>query len=692
MYKGDLKQFSESFHADIASMAHSYEMLREHAFVEKMSEILIEYGEIGGCEPAHFKSRGVKIDAYDFDEEFTSLTLIISHWTDYDDPSEARFPESKLKPLIERGWRFFRGALAGKIQNRIDISNPAFDLADTIYGCRKDLLSVKLLFLTDGLTKRRRARTAIYEGIEVKAVVWDISRIHEFIQTGERQQISIDLKGDHGGPIPCLEMPSPDGLYKTYLAFIPGTILADLYREYKIRLLEQNVRVFLSQRPLVNRGIRDTILEEPYMFCAYNNGITVSAKSVELVNMSENGFGIASISGFQIVNGGQTTASLYHTREKLKADLEKIAVQMKLMVINDEKKPDFLAEGQKLSDKLVPEIGKYSNTQNRIQMADLLANDPPHPELHSISLHQAAPDPTGGSQESCWFYEKARGSYEETQRLEARTAAKKKLFNQKYPRKQRFDKNKFGKAWNSYLRKPHVVSLGAMKNFAHFNEWLQNQKEVDWQAFFRKTVALVMIWNHAELIVRRQKYGGYTHAIVTYTLSWLHHLTETRIDLDRLWLSQNLDSEVLDAIERLSVEVNEHIRDTRLNVTEWCKKPECWKGLLERIPPRLPDLQPVFKAGQKKIRYDKNGGSDSKDIVFCKEKGSDAWFELSRWLKERDFMPGKPRSQCNNMGRAITMKGKKPSAILSAACRKIWEEAADGMGWEPDADNATTED
>ena len=171
--------------------------------------------------------------------------------------------------------------------------------------------------------------------------------------------------------------------------------------------------------------------------------------------------------------------------------------------------------------KLVPKISEYSNTQNKVQMADLLANDPPHPELHSISLTLAAPDPTGGSAQTYWFYEKYRGSYEETRNLKARTVAQKKKYNALYPKKQRFDKNKFGKSWNTYLQLPQIVSLGAQKNFARFNSWLQEQEGEDWVAFFKKTVALVILWNESERIVRRQKFEGYRHNIVTYTLSWL---------------------------------------------------------------------------------------------------------------------------------------------------------------------------
>ena len=222
-----------------------------------------------------------------------------------------------------------------------------------------------------------------------------------------------------------------------------------------------------------------------------------------------------------------------------------------------------------------------------------------------------------------------------------------------------------------------------MKNFAQFNAWVQDQKEEDWHAFFRKTIALTILWNAAERIVRRQKYGGYTHAIVAYTLAWLHHLTDLRIDLDLIWSKQMLDEVFPDSIELLSALVNEYIRDTELNVTEWCKKDECWNGLLNLQAPSLPDFSSALLSGNNHKRYDAAPSSELENINFCKEKGADSWFSLSKWLKDRGFMQGKQRSQCFNMGRTLNNKQKEPSAVLSAACRTIWEKAVEGYGWEP---------
>lgn len=268
MENDGLREFSEAFHADIASNAHAMDMLREHAFVEKISETLIDYGEMEGCEPCHFQMRGMKVDAYDFDDEYTILTLVISHWLDESDPSRARVINSEIDNLIKRGRNYLEGALEGKLSDKIEISNSAHDLASLIHECRESLLSAKLILATDGIADQRQAQTDIYNGIEIRSVVWDMNRVFLFERTGVRERIAIDFESDYGGAIPCILRQSSDGSYVTYLSFVSGTLLADLYATWKIRLLERNVRVFLSQRVKVNQGIRDTIREEPDMFCA----------------------------------------------------------------------------------------------------------------------------------------------------------------------------------------------------------------------------------------------------------------------------------------------------------------------------------------------------------------------------------------------------------------------------------------
>jgi len=665
---GDLKEASERFHSDISTTALELDLLKDHKFVEDVGEILVEAGELEDCIRCSYQGRGLKVDGYYYDEEFGILNLIVSHWIDETDQGKSRVTPREIDNIFKRCENFFSRSTKA-LFSKIEVANEAHDLAHLIYETKKEIVAVKIFLITDGVCPKRHAEVVDIEGIEVTKVIWDIERILKFTETGEREPIIIDFT-ENGGPIPCLVENAKDRRYTVYLAYITGQALADMYSRWGTRLLDMNVRVFLSARGKVNKGIRETIVNDPEMFCAYNNGITVFAREIEYTPIDNVLVGISKATGFQIVNGGQTVASIYHASKKQKAQISQISVQMKLIIVNDK---DYI-------DALVPRISEYSNTQNRVSMVDLSANDPPHPELHEISKHLQAPDPTGGSRQTYWFYEKARGSYDETKRLEARTPAKQRAFEALYPKNQRFDKSIFGKAWNTYLRKPYTVSLGAQKNFANFNMWLKEQVEEDLKEFFKRTVALVLLWKTAEKIVRKQPFEGYRHNIVTYTLAWIFELSESKIDLEKIWREQAIHDSIKKAIEEMSSIVNEHIRKTEKNVTEWCKNEDCWKKLLE-LDYQLPrGIEEAFIVpGSKNHDYDPRIKAETEVIEFCKSKGPKAWWGLATWLKERQFLSAKARSQCGNMGKALG-RGREPSFFLSRACKKVWEDS-EVRGW-----------
>lgn len=84
----------------------------------------------------------------------------------------------------------------------------------------------------------------------------------------------------------------------------------------------------------VNKGIKVSLANEPQMFMAYNNGISTIAESIAVDEGRSSGdiVNITEITGWQIVNGGQTTASIYNAY-KAKLPLEQVNVQIKLSVI-----------------------------------------------------------------------------------------------------------------------------------------------------------------------------------------------------------------------------------------------------------------------------------------------------------------------------------------------------------------------
>lgn len=678
MQNEELSKFSENFHNDIWAEATAYEALREEIFVQKMGEILEEYQEIDSMCYSPYKASGIKMDGYYYDDELKDFTLIISHYLDETDTQKAKVTNTEVNDSFRRATTFLKRSLKG-LHEKIDFAWEAHELAALILECKGKIRTVKIILITDGVTQKRPAEIEEIDDIEIVQTIWDIERIFNFYRTGEREKINVKFEDYCNENLFCVVNNNQSDQYTSYLGFIKGSALADMYGKWGIRMLDMNVRVFLSSRGSVNTGIRKTIINEPGMFCAYNNGITVLAEKIETEN-SNDGVVLISADDFQIVNGGQTTASLYHTRKRDKALIDNIYVPMKLNVIH---KPEDIPV-------LVPKISEYSNTQNKVQVADLAANQSPHPEIQAVSNAILAPDPSGGSNQSYWFYERARGSYEEQRNLTAKTDAQKRKYDSLRPKNQKFDKIKFGKVWNTYLRLPHVVSLGAQKSFGRFNEWLRAQEEGDWVSFFRKTVSLLILWNHMEKTVRQQKFEGYHHNIIAYTLAWLIHLTKSQIDLEKIWQKQTVGQPIIDILESLSQIVNKHIRNTPQNVTEYCKKEECWQKLTEisfSVPLNMAD-EYIKDGGASK--YDPTLSSEKEAINFCQEKGSQAWYTLAKWLKERNFLTPKARSQSFNMGRSL-QRNKLPSVALSLPCMKIWKDA-EIRGWSYKSDVDKNED
>lgn len=679
----NLSELNEWFSEEVTHRASSNNIMKEEAFTEILTEYLIEFGELDIAELSAWRDKnvGAKIDAYAFDDDIETVSLISSIWKE----GGEHVTNSELDAAVKRVRKFFSLAIEGKLPgDRIDVGNPAFEVANTIWEVRNELTTVRIIIVTNGETKPREGQVDTQNDKDLQISIWDGPRVLGLLRNTARVGINIDFN-EYGGPIKCVRQQHHDEKYSTYLAFVPGQILANLYAKHKTRLLEKNVRVFLSQRGGVNKGIRNTIINEPEMFCAYNNGITVYAESIDCSKLDDGIFELSTVNDFQIVNGGQTTASLYHTMKKDRADLSQINVQMKLMVIHDDESSD-----ERLADILVPKISQYSNTQNKIQMSDLRANDKPHPELFAISKKAIAPDPTGGTKTSYWFYEKSRGAWNETRNLEANTHSQKKAFDSKYPRNQRFDKGLFSKVWYSHLCKPHIVSLGPQKCFARFHtDFLTNlvqEGDTEWPIFFKKTVGILLLWKAAEKEIKRRiregMYQSFAQNITAYTIALFSHQTNQKIDLPKLWDLQKVPDEIMNYLMDLADTAHDHITSLPNNfslVSEYSKREICWKSLIsKRIPSPPNSLSKFIYSDQKKMKI--SASQDEKNIEFCRSKGSDAWFALSKWMKEKDWGSGKQRSQCHNMGRTLA-SNRDPSSSLSYACKKAWDSMEENYGW-----------
>jgi len=437
-------------------------------FVDNFCSYLIDYEILPDLTPCYyvgeFGRRKYRIDGYAFDDFDKTMNLIVA---DYDGITQDRtLIMSAADQMISRAMVFVDAALNSNLHDEVDISTSASDLIDLLRTNRKNIRIFKVFLLTDASMSSRIKSVDVdsFEDIPVEAQIWDLSRLFDVSSSPDKESNVINFK-DYGiEGIPCIEANVGDGQkYKSYLGVIPGTVLADIYDKYGAGLLEGNVRSFLSTKVAVNKKIRETILNVPEMFFAFNNGISVTAKEVQMQEINKMKY-ITSATDFQIINGGQTTASLYNAKRNNNADLSAIYVQMKLTEIDDSQtsKDD--------ADNLMRDISKSSNSQNKVSDADFFASHPFHKQMEQISRVTFAPAMHGAQYETIWYYERARGQYlQEQLRL---TPAKKNAFLLKNPKNQVIKKTDLAKVQNTWLQHPEIVSRGAQTNFVKFAEYI----------------------------------------------------------------------------------------------------------------------------------------------------------------------------------------------------------------------------
>lgn len=616
------------------------------AFVDNMSQYLIDSEVLSDFNLSFYTGKAgrskYRVDGYVYDEFDNTMNLVIADFDGND--LERRLTNSVAMHDFGQLLIFLKTALKTNLYQEIEMSTPCADLVDFLRLNSKNIRKYRFLIFTDADLSSSVKTVDIedYEGIPVEGQIWDIDRLFRVCCSEQgRQIIEIDFKQYCNEGIPCLEASTAStDQYSSYLGVIPGSVLADIYDRYGSKLLEGNVRSFLSTKVAVNKKIRTTILNTPQMFFAFNNGISATALDVEIENTDHGKF-ITFARDFQIINGGQTTASISNARYKDKADLSGIYVQMKLTAI-DESSPEE-------SDELIRNISRSSNSQNKVSDADFFASHPFHRRMEQISRIMFAPATAGAQYETKWFYERARGQYlQEQMRL---TPAKKKQFELQNPKSKVIKKTDLAKVQNTWRGFPHIVSKGAQTNFASFAEYIDEQWTANDEQFndryFQSTCALILMFQFLEKQIPRQSWyeGGYRANVIYYTVALFHRLIKQQflgsdLDLSLIWNRQGLPEPVELSLLTLSELVFEKITDPKrkvMNVTQWCKRLECWetvKTVKIDLPSNLDGCLITVdqeKAAQKAAKKDQKIVNELNAQVEVVKYTSDQWKNLTEF-------------------------------------------------------------
>ena len=145
--------------------------------------------------------------------------------------------------------------------------------------------------------------------LEVHGIL-DLQDINRKLSEGVTPRVTMPISRNEYG----LALHYMGGDFKSVLATVPASALADAYEEYRSAIFSFNPRGPQGSNK-VNKEIRET-LKDPAIknhFHLLNNGITVVCDGLTVDEQSDR----AVIENFQIVNGCQTVFTLFHSKAKL---------------------------------------------------------------------------------------------------------------------------------------------------------------------------------------------------------------------------------------------------------------------------------------------------------------------------------------------------------------------------------------
>jgi hypothetical protein len=667
-----LKEFreriSEATRERVGDLDSSIELQMDAAFTEVALEYLGEAGLVSEhdlCPHEDKEGRGrCRVVAYSLPDDSTRLEIFTAV---YSDGTDETLPTAEISRLTGWAARFFGYAAKGDLQRFIS-NKPAEAAAKFISNEIDRIDDVRVHLLTNLLVRSREIND---DGIEIlgrpiQFDVWDLERLYR--ASGEevtRDRIEIDFVKLLGRPLACLEMKPPPQDYQTFLVVLPGNLVYQLYEEYGAQLFELNVRSFLQGKGNVNKGIKSTIEKEPERFLAYNNGLTATADEIE-VSTFHGETVIQRLKGLQIVNGAQTTASIHRAKKVDKLPLDGVAVSMKLTRVKADKLQEF-----------VPLIARFANTQNPIQLADLSANDKFQQRFEDLSENFWCP-----GEETRWFYERARGSYQVARMRAGTTSAKRREFDETFPKSQYFGKADLAKYLMSWWGFPQIVSKGAQKNYGAFMLELRERFGDGWepdQVFYRHTIAIALLFKAAQSAVRGAKLQSYGANVVTYLIAKLAAEHGMEIDFDLMWETQEVSPELRVVFSTWAPLVHAKLIESaaKRNVTEWCKKIGCWEAL-QTLPLPLPSPPPpeLGPAGGPEKAATRLASTEDSDVIACTGLGGADWAKIVAWAAKSPEIDDYDRRVANTLcGYAMEGWKRPPSEKQAVRGARVLDAA-----------------
>lgn len=650
----DIREFTKEFIENVKLSSEMNETDYDQELATGILEYIEDNGEINAPQVCVFQKTRTRLTAYDYNDEAESLDLF---YLVKADTLLGKVNTNKVQQGYNFLFSFYREAMKGNLLKGQDVSagDEIVEVVKLIQSTKGNINQLRLYVITDGLVDPTDASIAVESedgDFIIEYNVWDMQRVYQQhnIRAG-KERVEIDFPTNYNTELQCLKMSEENPFVDAYLAIIPGITLAKIYKKYQQILLEKNVRTFLQFKGKVNKGIRKTLREEPDMFFSYNNGISTTASEIELKEIDGSLY-ITRLFDWQIVNGGQTTASISNSLTDKSVDLSKVFVPMKISVIR--KKED--------EDSIIKAISTTTNSQTAIKNSDFSANEPYLVDLEKFSRSEWVPN--GNNKPICkWYFERTRGQYFD--QLAQLNGYYEKAFKQEYPKNKKITKTDLAKYEISWKQRPYDVCRGAEKNYSLFVADIKREKPVITAAYFKQVVAKCIIFNTVDSIVKAKKLGGYKANMNTYIMASLAFLSNGNLDMTYIWENQKVQKEVVEMIDKLIPIVWSHLMNgsnganQSSNVGEWTKKPVCWNNLKNRLGEFDKFDDSLMQSETNDDGTYLNETQQSR-INEAEKIEPDYWFALANWAKSHDLLTPIERKAAFNFG---TMRSRNKKIV-----------------------------
>ena len=456
---------------------------------------------------------------------------------------------------------------------------------------------IDIFIVTDSVIEQDDLESSIYiKNIDMTCRIyyWDLKKWNDLKRSkSKRLPINIDFKEKDYEiyNINFIEKKVTNKL-SYYLTIFPGNLISDIYDINKTKVLENNVRFFLSTKKSTNKEIRKTIKDSPSDFFSYNNGISATAESV----LIENGK-IVLIKDFQIVNGGQTTATIHHSNKIDKYNLDNVFVSVKITALKKDEK----------YGEMVNKISLAANSQTAPSKSDFVSNDPYLTNIERLSTKN--PVAKDLDRNIYYFFERMNGQYNVTMKGKG-NERQQKIWEESHPKVFVFNKIDIARWCNMMYELPYTAAAGAEKQF---DDFMINKNFIKPDLTLGRYKTLI---GFGLLFQRIYKLCGKAHgksypsltidpitkahspvalSTAIYAMSYLHMVTESRIDY---WSIYNYQHGVCDSLiskERIDSKFDKLLEEIIIlcwhqiakyggaAAQEKTKKKDCWNFVKSNV-------------------------------------------------------------------------------------------------------------